>query len=92
LDERLEEYELERRLVVRSLSFTRECDVLSGEEGGVLCVLCAEGRGARLGTSGFFVFFEDPKKEGSMRTNCGRIASDGVTDFVGCSTVWLSGR
>jgi hypothetical protein len=77
LDERLDEYELDRRLEVRSLSFTREWDFLSGEEGGVPWLLCGEGRGARLGTSGVFVFFEVfAKKEGrTMGTRCGRVAA-----------------
>jgi hypothetical protein len=66
---------LERRLLeVLSLSFTRECDFLSGDKGGVPWMpglpgvpglLCGEGRGTRFGTSGVFDFFEDlAKNEG----------------------------
>jgi hypothetical protein len=66
LDERRDEYELERRLLVRSRSLTRECDVLSGDEGGVPGLLLLAGvGGARLGTVWLLDFLDDfVKREG----------------------------
>jgi len=77
LDERLDEYELERRVEERSLSFTFEWVCLSGEAGGVPELAWGEGRGARLGISLVLDdFFEDAKKEGrTMGASCGRIAA-----------------
>lgn len=77
LEERLDEYELERRLEERSRSFTLEWVCLSGEAGGVPAVAWGEGRGARLGISLVLDdFFEDAKKEGrTMGASCGRIAA-----------------
>jgi hypothetical protein len=53
-------------VLVRSLSFTRECEDLSGDEGGVPGLLPLAGfGGARLGTVWLFDFFEDfVKREG----------------------------
>jgi hypothetical protein len=51
---------------VRSLSFTRECEVLSGDEGGVPGLLLLAGfGGARLGTVWLLDFLDDlVKREG----------------------------
>jgi hypothetical protein len=65
-------------VLVRSLSFTRECEDLSGDEGGVPGLLPLAGfGGARLGTVWLFDFFEDfVKREGrTMEAKCGWIAA-----------------
>ena len=97
LDERLEEYEAERR----SRSLTRACDflsgdLLSGDEGGVPgLLLCTGAPGASLGGSGCFDFLDDLwKREG--RTMRGEKRVDGtlgVTRFYHgrqSKKVWLS--
>lgn len=92
LDERLDEYELERRS--RSRSLTREWDFLSGDEGGVPGLLFVGGLpGASLGTSGCADLEDLRKREGStMRGERTKVRRPGVTEIlVRCSQgkVWL---
>lgn len=80
---------------MRSLSFTRECDVLSGDEGGVPGLLLPAGLGgARLGTVWLFDFLEDfVKREGrTMEAKSGRVAAYCVTEFGSLQQLLVEGR
>jgi hypothetical protein len=82
-------------VLVRSRSLTRECEVLSGDEGGVPGLLLAGLRGARLGMVWLLDFFEDfVKREGRTMEakSAGSVAACLVSQqriVVGCSSFWL---
>lgn len=79
---------------MRSLSFTRECEVLSGDEGGVPGLLLLAGfGGARLGTVWLLDFLDDfVKREGRTMEAVQRIAAYCVTEFGSLQQLLVEGR
>jgi hypothetical protein len=82
-------------VLVRSLSLTREWELLSGEDGGVPELLVAGLRGgARLGTVWLFDFLEDfVKREGrTMEAKSGWIAACQFREFGSLQQLLVEGR
>jgi hypothetical protein len=79
---------------VRSRSLTRDCELLSGDDGGVPGVpgmLVAGLRGARLGTVWFLDFLDFVKIEGRTMEARARVAAC-VTEFGSLQQLLVEGR
>jgi hypothetical protein len=81
-------------VLVRSLSLTREWELLSGEDGGVPELLVAGLRGARLGTVWLLDFLDDfVKREGrTMEAKSGGMSAWEFKEFGSLQQLLVGGR